>query len=291
MGAFLKKERSVLRKKKQRIVLSALQKQLLAGFALMVCVGLFLYLVWLFTRIESFQIRSITVVGGETIPHALIEEKANVALSGTYFALIPKRFSPLYPRQGIEESIRTIPRIKNIKLERTEDQSLTIVFDEYIPYALWCQEETSADCLFIDRNGYAFAPAPALEGSAFVRYITDEHVPEVGQTGFYAAFVKETETFIALLEEHLSLYVTHVRKVGDYDVEYTISGGGLIKVSQAMPMEKSFENLETILLSDEFKHIAPGSFQYIDLRFGEKIFVNESTEISASSTATSTNPF
>ena len=51
------------------------------------------------------------------------------------------------------------------------------------------------------------------------------------------------------------------------------------------------ENLKTILVSEEFSHLKPGNFQYIDLRFGNKIFVNEeevgSVEENETSTSTS----
>ncbi len=101
----------------------------------------------------------------------------------------------------------------------------------------------------------------------------------------------QTESFIVLLEEQLSLYVTHVHKRSTYDVEYTISGGGIIKVSQSIKMQESFENLQTILSSEEFMHISPGSFQYIDLRFGDKVFVNEvmGTDVMSTTTATTSN--
>jgi hypothetical protein len=290
MAAFLKKERQLGKKKRAPIILSPLQKQLVLGFLLLLGVVLILTSVWYFTRIESLQIKRIEVIGGETIPHALIEEKANIALSGTYFALIPKRFLPLYPQEEVMQSVRTIARVKNVQVTRAPENTLSIVFDEYIPAALWCESKDATPCLFMDRSGYAFAQAPSLEGSAFVRYVSDEHAPEVGQTGFDSSFMKDTGLFTTLLEENLSLYATHVEKMGNYDVWYTISGGGLIKVSQSIPMEESFKNLQTILLSEEFKHIEPGSFQYIDLRFGEKIFVNEATGETGSTTATTSNP-
>jgi hypothetical protein len=290
MAAFLKKARQLNNKKRSTFVLSPLQKQLILGFVLLLGVSLVLTVIWYVTRIESLQIKKIEVIGGETIPHSVIEEKANAALFGTYFALIPKRFLPLYPQNDVIKSVQTIPRVKNIRVERSEGNGLSIVFDEYIPAALWCESRDATSCLFMDRTGYAFAQAPSLEGSAFVRYVSDEHAPEVGQTGFELPFMKDTQLFVSLLEENLSLYTTHIEKMGSYDVWYTISGGGLIKVSQSIPMEESFKNLQTILLSEEFKHIEPGSFQYIDLRFGEKIFVNEAVGESASSTATTSNP-
>ncbi len=287
MSAFLKKERKLSRAKKISFQISPLQKQLVWGFLILLVVVLFFTAIWFLTRIDSLQVKHISVIGGETIPHAQIEEKVETALRGAYFALIPKRFIPLYPRNDVEKSIRTINRVKNVRVESTADQTLTVVFDEHVPYALWCESAEDESCLFMDRSGYAFSPAPALEGSAFVRYISDTGTPEVGISGFESIFVKDTEEFSLLLQEQLSLYVTHIKKVGTFDVDYTISGGGVIKVSQSIPMRESFENLQTILLSEEFKHIEPGTFQYIDLRFGDKVFVNEEAAAPEMDAATS----
>jgi len=52
-----------------------------------------------------------------------------------------------------------------------------------------------------------------------------------------------------------------------------------LKVSQLMPVADSFKNLQSILSSEEFIHLQNGAFQYIDLRFGDKIFLNEEEEV------------
>jgi len=206
---------------------------------------------------------------------------------------IPKHFIPLYPKGGIESALKSVDRIKNVQIELSDDQTLLVVFEEHIPYALWCATAGSESCLFIDQTGFAFAFAPSLEGSAFVRYVDEGITPERDVSGFASEFIKQAELFTSLLETELNLYVTHVHKRSSYDVDYTISGGGLIKVSQAIPTDDTFENLQSILLSDAFKHIEPGSFQYIDLRFGEKIFVNEEklNEEAATSAASTSNSF
>jgi hypothetical protein len=287
MSAFLKKERVLARKKNKTFHLSLLQKQLIVGFFVFTIVGIVVATVWYTTRIDSLQIKHVAVVGGETIPHQIIKDKANTALSGTYLALVPKRFIPFYPKKKVAESVRQVSRVKNAHVELTEDQTLTIVFDEYVPSALWCAEPESESCLFMDHLGYAFAEAPTLEGSAFPRYIEEKAEPTVDTQGFDSAFIKDTEAFASMLETQLSLYVTHIYKRGNYDVEYTISGGGVIKVSQSISMQESFDNLQAILLSEEFKHIEPGAFQYIDLRFGDKIFVNEEAAAPKQATTTS----
>lgn len=278
--SFLKRAEKANKKRKSgRLSLTPLQKQLISGILLFVLLALVLTGVWFFSRIQSLQIERIEIVGGETIPHARIEALANNALRGEYFRLIPKRFIPLYPKGSIESALLGIDRIKNLHVELDNDQTLLIVFEEYIPHALWCASTEADTCFFIDQTGYAFAQAPELEGSAFVRYVNDGVEPKQDTEGFPSDFIQKTETFIELLERELDLYVTHVVKVGDYDVDFAISGGGLIKVSQSIPMEESFENLKTILVSEAFSHIEPGSFRYIDLRFGEKIFVNEEVAV------------
>ncbi len=276
----------VLRKKTKPRHLSQLQLQILVGATISVVIALGITAIYFLTRINSLQITSIEVIGGETISHQSIIGIVNNELDGVYLKLIPKRFRPLYPHDVIIDHIQAEDRMKNVQV-RVDNQVLTVVFEEYIPYALWCEHKDSNSCLFMDSVGFAFSKAPTLEGSAFVRYVEEGVVPEAKYSAFESSYIKNTQSFIEGLEQTLSLYVTHVTKVGNYDSEYTISGGAVIKVSERIPMEKTFANLETVLRSKEFEHIEPGSFQYIDLRFGDKVFVNEATPQTGTSTATS----
>jgi hypothetical protein len=281
-----KKSEQLLSRKRAKRRLSTLQLQIIVGIVLALLIALLITLVWYVTRIPSLQITDVAVYGGTTIPHEAIAQKADTLLTGRYLALIPRRFAPLYPKDEIHDAIASLERVRNVALS-LDGQTLAVVFDEYVPYALWCERPESATCLFMDNEGYAFAPSPELEGSALVRYVEDGRVPETKSTGFDSAFLKETARFTDLLESKLGMYVTGVRKIGDYDIEYTVAGGGVLKVSQRMSAEETFSNLQAILASDAFADIAPGSFQYIDLRFGEKIFVNTQDPNAATSSETS----
>ena len=55
--------------------------------------------------------------------------------------------------------------------------------------------------------------------------------------------------------------------------------------------EDTLSNLDTILLSEDFTDITPGSFRYIDLRFGNKVFVNRTEEVVTTSTVTGIDTF
>ena len=250
------------------------RKQLFIGLCLAILIGLMITGIYYGSRVTSLQVTGVKVIGGQTIPHAEVERITRDSFAGTYLRLIPKSFKPTFPKQTVKANVQAVDRINNVDVE-VEKDTVIVVYDEHIPVGLWCETTSSKDCLFLDRAGYAFGAAPALEGSAFVRYIERGATPEKQATNFSTDFIKTNQAFITDLEDELGLYVTHIEKIGDYDLEYTVSGGGTIKASQGIELDKSFRNLRTILQSADFAHLAPGEFQYIDLRFGDKVFVNE----------------
>jgi hypothetical protein len=270
-----------------RRVLSPFARQVIVGLSVLLFIALCIYFVRYLTHLERFQISTIEVVGGTTIDHELIRDSAAKALIGEYLRIVPKRFFAFYPKEAVATSIANIQRVKHVHVEYVGDRTLTIAFEEHIPYALWCSDAHIARCFLMDTQGYAFADAPALEGSAFIRYFTTVQEPELRTSGFDAAFISASRAFADLLLSELDLYVTQVRQLDMYDVEYTLASGGIIKVSQKMDTHTVFQNLKTILASEEFAHIAPGDFQYIDLRFGDKVFVREAATVT-STTSSST---
>ena len=94
-----------------------------------------------------------------------------------------------------------------------------------------------------------------------------------------------TSQFVAAASQ-LGFNVTAVKKTSQQELSYHIAGGGRIITSLLESYESTVENLATILQSEEFTHLEPGNFQYIDLRFGSKVFVNE--ELPELETATTT---
>lgn len=96
------------------------------------------------------------------------------------------------------------------------------------------------------------------------------------------------EQFVALVEDNLQFSVMQIETDTAGDVFYILAGGGEFKATLRDDATKVFDNLRAILASDEFKDVRPGNFQYIDLRFGNKVFVNEETGGVGSSTATTT---
>ncbi len=282
-----KKRKKVKPPSKLALALAPWRVQIIVGTTIVVVGSLLLTSVWYVTHLPRLQITDVAVIGGSTIPHETITAATEEALVGSYYRIIPYTFGPLYPETRIMDQLLQIPRVKEVRFDR-DGQKLIVVFTEYQPYALWCEDAASTECLFIDDQGFAFSKAPQLTGSALVRYVQLGATPSLKTEGFTPAFMSTTGTFAERLEDELKLYVTDIVRKDDVDTSYILSTGAEIKVSERMTAEETFVNLRTIFASEDFADIADGNFHYIDLRFGDKVFVSE-VEVVATSTATSTS--
>ncbi len=260
-------------------------RQIIVGVLIATFFGLLTSSVWFATRVNALTIDTITVRGGETIQHSEVESVVRAQIDGSYMKLVPRAFAFTYPHENIVAEVNKVHRIKNVSVVRSGGNELLVEFDEYVPHALWCKNSESAGCFFLDENGYSFAPAPTLEGGSFLRFVSiakdpSEHVQAFPEEE-YKRVHELTQKFAAA-----KWFVSKAEIDAASDAFLTIVDGGLFKVSLKQSADETVSNLLTVLGSENFTHIKPGNFEYIDLRFGSKVFVNEVTiDKNASSTA------
>lgn len=263
-------------------------RQFFIGGVLFLALALLCAAMWYGTRLEMFTITSVEVDGGETISHKAVRDLVEAELQGEYYRLVPKRFSMTYPEETIVSKVKALPRVKDVVLEKKGHQTIALHVSEYYPFALWCQSPENANttpCYFLDVEGYSFIEAPPLSGSSMLRYFDKSSTPGASQQPFNTSFMNSTSRFAVAIGKDLGFGTVYVERVSMEEVHYHIAGGGILKTTVLQDVDETIENLSAVLGTEEFTHLAPGNFKYIDLRFGSKIFINEET---SSSTATST---
>ena len=234
---------------------------------------------------DFFTIDTVTVSGGETISHDEIKGISENMLQGNYLLLIPRRFTYLYPHDAIASTIQAIDKVRTVSVDKVSSKELHITFDEYVPHALWCTSSSErSDCYFINSEGYAFAPAPSLEGSTFLRYVFENNNILGKKNVLSADDIAHTDTFAKALADKANFRIGEVTHTSVGDIVYHIIGGGELLTAGDMNINDVFDNVTSVLDSKEFNHLKPGNFKYIDLRFGNKVFVNE--EVGDTSTST-----
>jgi len=267
-----------------------LLKNLGLGLGLLSVVGLLLWGAWHVVRLPVLTIDQVAVTGGETISHESIQVDVEELLQGEYWRFIPRSFVWTYPRIEIIEQISATPRVKDPEVVR-RGRLLQVTLAEFQPTALWCDSEssTTSTCVFLDDHGYGFAQAPVLTGGSFTRF------SRVGESATTSAVFADATDFSQLqmlqqLLDQAGFTVSRIELDTARDAFVHLTDGGELKVSLQLSPEDIIDNLQTVLAAQEYQHLEPGNFSYIDLRFGNKVFVNEfgepelETETAASST-------
>ena len=264
-------------------------RNILSGVVLLLLVVAMVFGVRYVSRLPALTISEVVVSGGKTIDHDVVRQNVEVELAGEYLRLVPRRFGWTYPKNDIVTSLTGVERIHNLSVDR-HGKVLHVQFDEYLPHALWCESREGVRCVFLTESGYGFAPAPVLTGGAFVRYVT------LGTSVAPDMQAIDSADFALLrdLQQRLSElgWYAHTMEIDkERDVFVHMVGGGELKTTLTTTPSMTVDNLRTVLASEDFAHIAPGAFVYIDLRFGNKVFVSEfgdPTELVATSTASTT---
>ena len=258
---------------KMRPETKQLLKNISIGLVVFLLIGLILYGTWHGTRANSLTINEVVITGGETISHDAVATDVSRLLEGEYAKFIPRRFVWTYPQDEIMEKLLEVDRVKNPVVKR-EGRQLLVTLAEYEPVALWCDSVDREQCVFLDTDGYSFAQAPTLAGGAFTRFV------QIGQPASSSQMFTVRPDFL-LLRELESLLVQSGWPVATIELDQArdvfvyLAAGGELKVTLLLTPTETVNNLQIVLSTDEYSHIKPGNFEYIDLRFGNKVFVNE----------------
>lgn len=259
----------------RRAVYGASSLILLASFGALVFYG---------TRMHMLSVSDIVVRGVETIPSSLVEERTDALLSGTYFWLIPHRFSFLVPRERIIESVRAIPRVADVAVH-TQNGALIVSVTERMPTMLWCGTATTSDCFYIDQKGVAYEKAPKLSGTTLVRFVVSNVEPKEGWLLLSDATRTMLVEIARIIEEQHSFKISRIEYNDETnDATMYLALGGKLFISTTDTLETTYANLASILASEEYSSLEPGNFEYIDLRFGSKVFVQKEVPPPATST-------
>lgn len=269
----VRRQQALVRKKYLDPAKVLLLKQIGWGVLWLALAALFLTGIWYGTRIDALTLKEVYVVDGETVRAETIKEKVQNELDGEYGHFIPRRFAWFYPQETIIEAVGNIEKIKEVKVERLSGTELSVTFSEYKPEALWCGK-AGEECFLVDKNGFAFATAPKLSGEGLLRFQKLGEEPVVKTNLMSGADFAEIKKLVQLLDAS-DWPVTKVEIDAVGDIFYILAGRSELRTSLRFGSDEIFDNLNSVRESEEFEHLKPGNFYYIDLRFGDKLYINE----------------
>lgn len=224
-----------------------------------------------FFYLPQIRIKAILVKGGDDgvsgWREAIIEEARKI-MAGKIFGIFPADNFFILPKAKITDDIlNTSLMFKSVSIDKIFPQKISLNIETRKPEALWCKNES---CAFVDPGGFIFAPAPDFSGPIFLKF-SDERpaAPEMGKNMLSPDEFKNLITFKNLLAGRgINIRKINLKEDGVFEF-YSSEGWYLILKGENEPVS-SLNNLE-LILDSAVKNQRP-DLEYIDLRFGKKVF-------------------
>lgn len=255
-------------------------KKSLALFFLVLSAGIAVSLL----RYSGFQVSTIEIRGVGSLSDARIRESLEKFLAGSHAFLLPKSSYFLISPRILEERIeREFIRVSRASVVKTFPDFLEVTVEERMPWALVCNDQfvssgqesdssASLACFYIDETGFVYAEAPESSGTLLTKITGDQGAFSLGTY----AFDQDTLHVLALLGKRaksaagISVIGYELRAALPDDIRVLTDRGFALLFKK----EDDFENVFSVLrrvLDEEIKD-RYDELEYIDLRFGNKVF-------------------
>lgn len=224
-------------------------------------------------RIQDIAVAGTTEVSPSSLARALQND-----MEERRWLVIPQDSIFFFDKQKLEDGVmQSFPRISSIELSRAGATTLDARVEERDPALLWCGEtniNTSA-CWLGDTNGLLFeqatttAPFPRIYGP--LQEAADPEGSSVLRRGSASSVIALIET---LEEAGIAVAYTTLRAPDEVDVFLAQD----IRVTYLLGREARVAEVLPSLL-DEVSTPEQEPVEYIDLRFGNRVFVKRHEQL------------
>jgi len=229
-------------------------------------------------HLPALRIVQVTVAAapGESLSAdqaQLIHDYAAQELSGDYLLLFPRDNALLYPKSAIVQGLlKNFPALMSAAAGRSGWHTLSVVVGVREPVALWCGAvaASSSPCFLLDAHGLAYA-ALSISGNTFDRYFGaltgDANPRQYLSPQSFASLM----ALVAALKEVDASGVSSVSVDENNDV--TVSFGDGFRLLFALAdTDTTLQRFALARRADVFMQHPLSDFEYLDLRFGDKLY-------------------
>jgi cell division septal protein FtsQ len=232
----------------------------------------------LLSRAPFLRISAVNIVGAQSVATSSIDALVRQQISGAYWYLFAKDDIFLYSKPVVVSALEAhYPMLKQIDVHAQDFHTIVVSVIERQPVALWCGDASSTNCFDMDEDGIVYASAsdlgniPTPSGSVtYLGALSGTRLPQQYLTSdqFHSLFALVS----ALSQKVGSSSVMSVAVDENHDAEAHFANGFLLKFALADASGDIFDRFALALRSDPFKTHQLTDFQYLDLRFGDKLY-------------------
>lgn len=232
-------------------------------------------LLWL-ANASFLRIKTITIAGAKTVAAAAVEAEVKKELVGSYLFIFPKNNIFLYPKETIKAGLLAAnPTLKTVEVRVENFSTISVLALDREPRALWCGEAANSPvpCVLLDEDGVAYAGAPDFSDNPYKKYfgkLSQQQLPQHFLTP--EEFHSLAALIDAIAQNQAGQEITSVFVDGERDVRISFANGFALLFALEDDGGEVFERFTLALTSEPFKTHALAEFEYLDLRFGDKLY-------------------
>lgn len=222
--------------------------------------------------IPFFRISNIGIEGLAKIPEEEVREKVDENLAQKKFFILPGDNFWLQNSENLVTLIKSnFPSVRTVEIDRDFPRGLTIKIEEYLPWGVLCHGVVEK-CFWIDADGVAFEEAPEFSGLIVPKIVdkrSDE--PRLAKKLLSPELMRLVSYFNErAANDDLLQSVQFIIDEKDETLRVRTRAGWDIILLESLDPEEAYKNLR-LTLEGEIKNKV-NDLEYIDLRFGNKIF-------------------
>jgi hypothetical protein len=252
------------RRRKRRYVIAGL----LFALVLVALVG-----ACLVANANFLQITSTEVSGAQHIPQSAIIAAVSHDLNGKYAGLFSHANIFLYPKTRIQHDLLALyPTLSNAEVRAQNFHTISVAVTERTAEATWCgtSPDAQGSCVSLDDTGLAYANAPDQATSTYFGPLPAGPLPKQFLT---PASFRSLSALVATFAQKVTPdAVESVTVDENNDVTLSFSPGYKLLFSLNDDSGAVFQHFTLVLTSAPFLSHSLNDFEYIDLRFGDKVY-------------------
>lgn len=275
-----------------------------AAYCIVACVAVALYLV----RLPQWQIDRVEIFGTVKLDPAILQASALQVLDGSYFLLMPKSSYLLtranavaaylnaeFPQIAVIRIRKNFPDMLQVEIKEREfwgvycalppnmqavsSEDVTDAIDSDVhknanlPATAWFPEDGAPEaCALIDETGFAYEAAPVSTGAVLRKIYSDQGGAGIGTAAVPPHLMEFIRRAATASEGATGSVATHWYVLADYpnEIRMRVSDGFAVYFNTNTDLPTTFTTLQTVL-TEEIKD-RRSQLEYIDLRFGNKVF-------------------
>jgi len=223
-------------------------------------------------QIPQVQISEVKISGNSFVSTEEIQNKVDKELNSKILWFIPKSNILFFSKNKVRNAIKENPAIIDVSIHKDYFKTARVEVIEQEKEAIYCDSIERIRCYYVNKDGFIYAVIQDFivpEQEIILYREADQKM--IGDVVYEKDLHTSIMTFIKSSVRY-GILIPRVQLKTDDVLEFYTEQGVILRASRYDDFEKDFTNFIALFEQDVLDKDMLSEIEYIDLRFGNKVF-------------------